>query len=171
MKKAFIFLIAIFLLCNLVSCSGTATNQEIISNELGIDIASGNIETYTDTHGGFHGDGETYSKITFSDDSFYNEIKNNTDWSPFPLTPNLTVVVYGGTDPNGDSWESFIKDKNDNTLIPEITNGYYFFIDRHSDFKNNKKDDSKIFDRHSMNFTLAIYDITSKTLYFYAIDT
>ncbi|MBO5328889.1 MAG: hypothetical protein J6B04_06925 [Clostridia bacterium] len=169
MRKLLSFLL-ILCIYSLTACTSTATEHEIISKDLGVDVSKGQVQIYRDDHGGFHGDGETYAKITFSDESFYNAIQNNAEWARLPLTQILTVVVYGGTLPNGDSWESFIKDEDDKLLIPSISDGYYFFKDRHIESKS-EKEDSPIFDRYSMNFTLAIYDSQSKVLYFYEIDT
>ena len=54
--------------------------------------------------------------------------------------------------------------------IPKIENGYYFFFDRHSE-SINKYDDSKINDRSSYNFTIALLDKNTNTIYYYRLDT
>ena len=56
------------------------------------------------------------------------------------------------------------------TKIPQIENGYYNFYDRASKNKNNN-DDSKLFDRYSFNFSLAIYDADTDRLYYFEFDT
>lgn len=170
MKRIITFVIACLLLFSLVSCSKKEPDPEVIFSRIGVNVDDGTIEVYTNSHGGFLGDGETYAKIVFSDDVFCNEIKNNAEWSKLPLTPTLNIVVYGGDRQNGASSKSFIRDENDQPLIPNISDGYYFFKDRHDNSKN-EKDDTPILDRASVNFTLAIYDSESKTLYFYEIDT
>ena len=48
--------------------------------------------------------------------------------------------------------------------------GYYYFIDRHSDSKD-KYDYSDINKRSSYNLTIAIYDKSNKTIYYYELDT
>ena len=164
-------IIACLLLCALVSCTGTLSEAEIISQSIGVSVDNGCIEFYTDDHGGFHGDGETYAQITFADNSFLNKIKENEQWSELPLSQNLNVIVYGGELPNGESWLPFIQDENDQPLLPTISNGYYFFKDRYNEYKKDEKDDSLLFERYSMNFTLAIYDADSHTLYFYEYDS
>lgn len=168
--KRILLLIACLLLYVLTSCSGTLSEEETISRSIGVSVDSGFIEEYTDTHGGFHGDGEAYAKIAFSDESFCDLVKDNPDWQPLPLPKTLKVVLYGGTLDNGDSWSSFIENENDTPQLPDISDGYYFFKDRYSG-GTDEKDVSVIFERYSMNFTLAIYDTDSKTLYFYEIDT
>ena len=49
--------------------------------------------------------------------------------------------------------------------LPEIQNGYYRLIDRHSDT------DTGILDRYSFNFTLGVYDSDTNTLYCCEVDT
>ena len=170
MRKILLFMVICLLFNILTSCAGTATESDMISRRIDVSVDGGCVEVYTDNHGGFHGDGETYAKIIFSDESFCDAIKQNSEWSDLPLSENLNVVVYGGTLPNGEPWGSFIEDENDQPLIPTISNGYYFFKDRHYESRN-RKDDSLIFERYSFNLTLAIYDSDSKVLYFYEIDT
>ena len=56
--------------------------------------------------------------------------------------------------------------------IPEISNGYWFVLDRHSAAKSkyNEKDIFKE-DRYSYNFTVAVFDIDKNVLYIYELDT
>ena len=45
-----------------------------------------------DTHGGFHGDGETLAKFYFSDkqaQNFTSNISNNSHWNEFPIPETL----------------------------------------------------------------------------------
>ena len=50
------------------------------------------------------------------------------------------------------------------------TNGYYFFIDRHSENKDIY-DSSEILNRHSFNFTILLYDCDTDLLYIIEEDT
>ena len=52
-----------------------------------------------------------------------------------------------------------------NPLVPDIQNGYYRLIDRHSDRETD------ILDRYSFNFTVGLYDTDNNTLYFCELDT
>ena len=54
--------------------------------------------------------------------------------------------------------------------IPEIKDGYYYFLDRHQE-STDEKDSSKINERASYNFTLALYDNETKKIYYYELDT
>ena len=169
-KRALSLILAFLGIFLLTACGGTASEAERISKRIDLSVDGGNVEIFTDSHGGFLGDGETYAKVTFSDETFCDKIKQSSKWSALPLTEALNIVVYGGEMKNGYSRDSFIVDEEDRLLIPTINNGYYFFKDRHSESKDSK-DDTSLFERNSLNFTLAIYDIDSKTLYFYEIDT
>ncbi len=170
MKRIIVSIITCILLGSLTACEEPTPPEKIISNHLGVSVGDGIIETYTDNHGGFHGDGEAYAKVSFSDDSFYDLIRENPEWHNLPLPQTLKVIVYGGKLDSGESWAPFIEDKYGCPLLPDVYNGYYFFKDRHRE-STDEKDSSIIFDRYSMNFTMAIYDSDTKTLYFYGIDT
>ncbi len=54
--------------------------------------------------------------------------------------------------------------------IPNINDGYYYFVDRHYD-AINKYDDSMLNKRSSYNFCLALYDLENKIIYYYELDT
>lgn len=60
---------------------------------------------------------------------------------------------------------SYVTDNNSRSLFPEITEGYYMLIDRQEDKSQN------ILNRTSLNFTLAVYDTKTNTLFFAEIDT
>lgn len=169
MKKilSFIFLISLVVFTTSCSLFTEQTNLELLSSKLNnLDVTNGEILYFNDTHGGFLGDGECYAEVKFSDNSVSDIIKS--EWQKLPLTNNLNTVIYGGkveTEFGPGTVLSFVDDK-----IPTIKNGYYYFEDRHSD-STNKKDDTDIFNRYSYNFTVAIYDLDTHTLYFYALDT
>ena len=54
--------------------------------------------------------------------------------------------------------------------IPAIENGFYCFLDRHSE-ASNPSDDADLFDRASMNFSLALYDSDTNKFYYIEFDT
>ena len=169
MKKilSFIFLISLFIFTTSCSLFTEQTNLELLSSKLNnLDVTNGEILYFNDTHGGFLGDGECYAEVKFLNNSVSDIIKS--EWQKLPLTNNLNTVIYGGeveTEFGPGTVLSFVDDK-----IPKVKNGYYYFEDRHSD-STNKKDDTDILGRYSYNFTVAIYDLDTHTLYFYALDT
>ena len=54
--------------------------------------------------------------------------------------------------------------------MPNIENGYWFFLDRHSK-AIDKYEYSEMFDRASSNYSIVVFDTDSNTLYYYALDT
>ena len=85
--------------------------------------------------------------------------KENANWKELPITERLYNKVC-----------KYAIDEDMN--VPEVSNGYWFVLDRHSKAKD-KYNEEEIFeeDRHSNNFTVAVFDIDAKILYIYEIDT
>lgn len=142
--------------------------EEYVYEESGIDVSSGAILEYEDTHGGFHGDGRTYAKIKFSDDSCLEGIKENDNWKSLPLTENVEALVYGIENGNV-KVGPFIQNDGEG-IFPVIENGYYYFEDRQAD-EGDKFNDSEVLKRPSINVSIAIYDEDSDILYFCEFDT
>lgn len=172
MKKLLITtLITVSLIIVLTACT-SKNNVRYLSKVLGINMSGGKIVEYTDTHGGFHGDGDTYIKVEFDDKTsmaIVDELSNDLNWNGLPLSDNLYAAVYGK------EYESLIisplvTDADYKPIIPSINKGYYYFYDRSSESKN-VKDDTELFNRYSYNFTIAIYDVINHVLYYYELDT
>ena len=112
-----------------------------------------------DTHGGFHGDGEALAKIYFSDkqaEKFISKIENNIHWNKLPIDEILQTCITNNS----------IEDM----VIPFVENGYWFFLDRHSK-ATNKYNYNDMFNRASLNYSVAIFDKESNILYIYSLDT
>lgn len=115
-----------------------------------------------DTHGGMLNEGELLEKIYFSEkqsNNFINRIKENANWKELPMTERLHNKVC-----------KYSIDEEMN--IPEVNNGYWFLLDRHSKAKD-KYNVEDLFDenRHSYNFTVAVFDTDVNILYIYELDT
>lgn len=164
MRKALVALMAIIVVLSiaLTACK-SESGQNIVSEALGIDVSSGNEVSNYDTHSG-NGDGTSCIALSFNDDTVLEKIKDNAEWSAFPLDETVQTLVYGAeTETTKDG--PFLIDENGKPLVPEIQNGYYCLIDRHSDTKTG------ILERNSFNFTLGLYDVDTNTLYFCELDT
>lgn len=161
MKKFFSFFLLVITLLILVACS-SKTAQDTISRELNLDVSNGkevlNINTYSGS------EGTSCIGISFDDDSVLTAIKDNTEWLEFPLDETVRILIYGMEDEQM-KIGPFLNDGNGGVLVPEVQNGYYQLIDRHSDTKTD------ILNRASFNFTVALYDTDSNTLYFCKLDT
>ncbi len=153
----------------------TGTDVEL-RRELGVDISGYTEMTESDTHGGFHGDGELFYT------AYYNtgpagELEENLErlaeqngsgWRRLPMTEVLQTAAYGA---EGDGWKSgpWIT-VNGEEGFPEAAEGYYYFRDRHSQAED-ERDDSQLLQRNSQNFTLALYDTENNVLYYYEGDS
>ena len=91
MKKIVLLLLMIF---SLVGC-GKKDIQSDISGSIGIDVSKGTVLTDSDSHGGFHGDGMMFKQLSFEDSKLSDEIKDNGNWKPMPLSQNIEALVYG----------------------------------------------------------------------------
>lgn len=118
-----------------------------------------------DTHGGFLGDGSYYLILDCSNnkEQALDKVKG---WNKLPLSENLNLVMYGGEKDGVTYGYELSKEAH----MPKISNGYYMFEDRHSESKDSR-DDSDLLDRHSSNFSVAIYDCDTDRLYYFEFDT
>lgn len=156
----------------LVGCRGY-NRLEYISDTLGVDVSHGTVLDSQDSHGGFHGDGLLAVTISLTQEQaqpLLSQFERLSAWHPFPLPENLTTALYGKTT-TGYSQAALIREESTDTLlVPEISNGWYYFYDRHSQAED-PLDDSPLFSRASYNCTIAIFDADTLTLYFFEIDT
>ena len=138
----------------------TLRNYFFYSSQIEIQIPLFAKMEEKDTHGGFHGDGEAFAKVYFSDkqaEKFINKINKNNHWKKLPMSEKLQNRVS-----NADEVEE----------IPIVENGYWFFEDRHTK-ATDKYNYNEMFNsnRASSNFSVAVFDTDANILYFYALDT
>lgn len=119
---------------------GTAARphgHSFIVSATGIDVTGTTVVWDVETHGGFHGDGETYVVLSFDDDRALDAIQSNPSWKPLPLSENLSLLVHGRQTDVGIrrvplTWRMLDLEAEDTPLFPDCDQGYYLFIDRHS---------------------------------------
>jgi len=125
---------------------------------------------YLDNHGGFHGDGETVMILTFSEKSdakLREQMEGGDVWEDFPITTNLRRCIYGSEE-LAITYISRVQQAK----FPEITNGYWFFLDRQVDGENpDRYHDDSLLSRPSINCVAALYDTDTRTLYYWKFDT
>lgn len=167
-RKKYIIVTAMVILTFVLTACDSTGYQKTISKELGIDVSSGNELSYSDDHGGFHGDGTTFVSLRFSDEKVLEQIKENTNWKAFPLDDTVRALVYGVSDETS-SIGPFLTDNEGGPLVPDIQNGYYILIDRQ--VEGEQATGADILHRNSFNFTLGIYDVDTNILYFCELDT
>lgn len=118
-----------------------------------------------DTHGGFLGDGSYYLILDCSSNK-EKALELIEDWNKLPLSENLNIVMYGG-EKDGVKYGYKLAEE---AHLPKIENGYYMFEDRSSE-STDSTDDSELFDRYSFNFSIAVYDCDTDTMYYFEYDT
>ncbi|MEA4912597.1 MAG: hypothetical protein VB092_08330 [Oscillospiraceae bacterium] len=160
----YIFL-SVLMMCLVGALSACGQRDPLgeLSSVLGADVGAGTVITESDSHGGFHGDGETYVVVLFGEraaEKLALELMNSEEWQPLPMSgiPQEAIYGSGGSGP-------LVSSDEGQPVIPIIDSGYWLFIDRHSD------SDTGFFDRASFNFAVAVYDTRADLLYYYKLDT
>lgn len=170
MKKAF-FVIAILLMVAIEICSSGSFFRTVSSDIIDLTMKQGfHKDDFTvvyeeDDHGGFNGDGQ-YCLVLDCSHNKEKALRNVEDWKRLPLPKELEIILYGG-EYDGSNYSSSFPDEVE---IPPITNGYYYFEDRHSE-STDKDNPSGLLDRYSYNFEFAVYDADRDILYGIKEDT
>lgn len=171
-KKGYVMIL--LLTMGFMTGCASKTEQEMISESVGVDCSKGEVVISEDTHGGMQGDGQTYIELSFPNGEPEEEMKQNAYWKELPLSKNVSAIVYGYdeiTEFGAYSQNAMFLDYSDSLSypkprIPEIENGYYYFEDRLLT-DENRWDDSEVLEREAhYNFIFAIYDKDTQRLYF-----
>lgn len=164
---------AIAIVLTVVVLTACETEQDSIKSEVkevtGIDVNMASVARDDESHGGFHGDGSSFTVLRFSDNKVSKQILKHDDWKSLPLSKNITALVYG-TSTENESVGPYLTSEKGDPLIPEVHKGYYYFLDRHAE-STDSYDDSKTLERSDFNFTIAIYDADQNVLYYATLDT
>lgn len=126
------------------------------------EIKTYNVTTKTSSDKGFHNDGVTTYVFSNLQKAEINQvIDNNATWNIYSSDAPINLLLYGGQ--YDDIYYSPVT-KLDSTL----SEGYYYFIDQ----QNNKTiydmtDIIALYDRSSMNFILALIDVSENKLYYF----
>ena len=150
MLKRLLLLLPVLLLA---SC--TASPVKEVSQALDLSLPEGDIIVDIDTHGGFHGDGESCIVLAFAPENgeaLAEELAARSDWQALPLDELSTNVL--------DSICSLLEDDGLSYAIPE--QGWYWYQDR------SPAGHSREF---PLNCTIAIYDPQSFQLAYFELDT
>ncbi|MFH5835333.1 hypothetical protein ACHAL6_04550 [Proteiniclasticum sp. C24MP] len=139
--------------------------QKRISDSTGISIPHSMRIDYEDTHGGFHGDGETTAIVAFHEDASKDvraEISENMNWLRLPLEESLDIMMYGGVKDG----ILYTYEYAELLSMPRIENGYWYFEDRLPEGSLKE-----LLALPSYNFTVAVYDFDTDILYYLEVDT
>ena len=164
-KLGWVGIVLIFVL-SLAAC-GSKEPQKMISEALGVDASTGSTMSSMDTHSG-NGDGTSCIVLHFDGNEMIKQIQADEAWQLFPLDETVKTLVYGVSDAES-SIGPFLTDEDGATLVPEIENGYYRLIDRHTE--RDTATGADILNRASFNFTVGLYDTDTNMLYCCQLDT
>ncbi len=159
MKKLSFVITILVCISSLYGCNKSSRN---VDEEFNFSKEDFVIIEEIDTHGGFHGDGSYYLTLDCSKNQ-EKVIEIVEDWNSFPLSENLHKAIY-------EKHYGIVDEKK----LPKIENGYYKFLDRHREVSNEEIspfDDSNLFNRYSYNYTVAIYNLDTQTMYYFEYDT
>ena len=160
---ALVLVIALVVLLLIIFIRMSSPLDEI-SKELGIKLpAAARILSGDDNHGGFHGDGRAWYEIDTAGASFDPPPKG---WHSLPLCGDARAAFCGGTTTLGGGRADILPAVPDGAVLPEVTNGCWFFLDRQGR-------EGSVFDesRFSVNFTAALYDADTGRLYYLKADS
>lgn len=146
-----------------------AAKLKRLSETLGVPLKGGQILQYEDSHGGLLGDGIKRVVIQFSDLRTLEAIHEDEHWEKLPFTQNLEIIAHG-KQMDGFYRAPLIENEDGTPFLPETEDGWFWFMDRYSE-STDPWDDSEVLNRHSYNFTLAVYDVQTNRLYYAQMDT
>ena len=146
-------LLLILPLLLLASCAASPVKEA--SQVLNLNLPAGDVLADIDTHGGFHGDGESCLILAFTPENgetLAAELAGRTDWQALPLDDLPATVM-----------ESIIPlleaDGLDYTVPAQ---GWYWYQDR-SPAGHNRE--------FPLNCTIAVYDPQNSQLAYFELDT
>lgn len=145
--------------------------QKQILEEIGVDVTHAEILSEMDTHGGMHGDG--VSCVVLQVDEPVRDAIKAEGWNPMPLDQTTEILLYGVTKETPDgpcTYGPYLSGEDHQPLVPQIQDGYYLLLDRHSAAKPDQ-DPAEILQRGSQNLTVALYDDATGILYVCKLDT
>lgn len=131
---------------------------DYVAQHIELDLTGCNQRSYSDTHGGFHGDGEAYG-VFLCDADTPEQISASDGWWTCPMP------------------EAFALHLQNHTLEVNLTAAlaaadHWYLLDEQSEGEARRSPDGILSGkRYSHNYKVALYDEDSSLLYFYELDT
>ena len=131
------------LLCSCKLFANEKSLKDTAAEHLNLALDNATVLEEWDNHGGFHGDGETFVKLSCAD-GFEETL--GSDWKSLPLEGDAYRYFYewGGVFEHPETGEK---------VIPEVENGYWYYKST-----------------GAMNWEFALFDCEKNILYFYVFD-
>ena len=155
------------------SCGAEPPNEEWVELNFDLQLDGATVEEAWDTHGGFHGDGNTYIELSLAESIEDQILAINTEYVGKTKGGPWYVV---GEFPQ--SYAGLLDDVRDHRdgggtgePIPiEVTNGYFCVINRFDGKEEYVWIEEDNFFGSFWNYTFAIYDADALKLYYYESD-
>lgn len=166
MKKKIVLTILILLVLSICCACVKEPPKEIIEKAINIKIKGADVEKHINK--AWVGDGIDYIVLKKIDSGFLEIIKNSSEWSESPSSI-VKAILYGGEYQGEWTGGPMLMDDNDKVLIPKIKHAYYYYKNR---FEYTDNDDELTeLEKKTKNFTVAVYDIDNKKLYYCEFDS
>ena len=150
MLKRLLLLLPVLLLA---SC--TASPVKEVSRALDLSLPEGDVMVDIDTHGGFHGDGESCNVLALAPENgeaLAEELAGRADWQALPLDGLSDTVMV--------SVLSLLEDDGLDYMVP--AQGWYWYLDR------SPAGHSREF---PLNCTIAVYEPQNRQIAYFELDT
>lgn len=143
----------------------TAENAPIerVESDLQLQDVKGKTLIFWDTHSGLSGSGNMYAEIRLTNDAVAKQVSTSDNWKALPPDESMQIFLYGLTKDGKQEGPVFCDDYH-NAIFPEVSKGYYFFVDR-SPEKSESKDVTRV-----TNASFALYDSEANKLYYGELD-
>lgn len=149
-------------ICCLLFCGCNDEYQETLHRIHADEIKTYSVTARDVSDREFHNDGSTVYEFSNLQKSEIDEVlNNNTAWGEYCLDSPVNLLLYGG------KYDSVYYSPI--TMIDaEISDGYYFFVDLQNEKENySLLDIVELYNRASMDYVLAIIDVSANKLYYF----
>lgn len=101
MKRFAVSFLGVLMIVMAVSgCTGKKPAEQYVSEQLNCSLPAAEKAEVSDTHGGFHGEGEYAAAIRFGTvhgAQLAERLQNTDGWKALPLEEELELLMYGGS--------------------------------------------------------------------------
>ena len=175
-KFLLVTVLAVSMAASLTGCA--SSEKKLVEEKLQIDLSSAKLLSKSDSHGGFHGDGTLVMSYDCSGAPLDLQLDELKKWQKFPIANVVKRLVIGKV-PSQEA--PIFTDENGGNLLPDISNGYYFFEDSTPrEYRRTGRDEQEpevaegvviVGDDYiPLNFVFAVYDTDSNILYYVKAD-
>lgn len=170
MKRCVAAVLSLVLAALFTGCVGSSRT---LPGTLGVTLTDSITSEHWDDHGGFHGDGTEYWQVELSQEdaaALEKTVQAQEGWHPLPVSEDGEVLLYGREWQEGtESFSAgpYLTGKDGKALLPQVEEGYWFFWDD----QTHSPEPAGVLGRGSYNFTAAVYDTATRTLYCGKLDT